>query len=458
MKYVSTRGVSEPVGFSDAVFQGLARDGGLLVPESFPDFSSHLEQWKTLSYSELALEIFHPFVGDELSKETLRNLIDKSYAVFENPEITPLVFHDNLTILELFHGPTLAFKDVALQFLGNLFEELLKKENRPLNILGATSGDTGSAAIHGVRGKKGISIFMLHPQGKVSPVQEKQMTTVLDKNVHNIAVDGTFDDCQSLVKAVFNDLEFRDKYGIGAVNSINWARIMAQIVYYFYAAFRFEEKLGDAPLYFSVPTGNFGDIYAGYLAKKMGLPIQKLILATNENNILERVLKTGDYSIGEVFSTLSPSMDIQISSNFERFIFDLVDCDGSKVRQKMENLAKQKRFSLTETELKKSQQFFQGICVKTDKMLETIRLAEVEGVVLDPHTAVGVAAAKEFTSDRVICLATAHPAKFPAAILQATGKSPEVLPSIRELMSKPSRSLKTKADITEIKRIIRENL
>lgn len=458
MKYISTRGKSTPVSFQEAVLSGLARDGGLFIPENVPDFSSKLEELKTLSYTELALEIFSPYVAGELDRETLKRLIEQSYQSFKHKDIVPLSCHSDYTILELFHGPTLAFKDVALQFLGNLFEELLKKTGNPLTILGATSGDTGSAAIHGVRGKKGISIFMLHPKGKVSPIQEKQMTTILDENVHNIAIEGSFDDAQQIVKETFNDLSFRDENHLGAVNSINWARIMAQIVYYFYAAFRFEEKYPGKPLYFSVPTGNFGDIYAGYVAQKMGLPIHKFVLATNENNILARTLETGNYRIEGVYTTISPSMDIQISSNFERFLFDLVGKDGNAVQELMDSLKEKGEFTLSAERLSKAQSYFAGISIDTEQTLATIRKADQEGVSLDPHTAVGVAAAESFTQEKVICLATAHPAKFKDAVVRATGKEPEIPSSLEGIMEKPTRCLESNAEAKQIQSIIRERI
>ncbi|MGK0289856.1 MAG: threonine synthase [bacterium] len=458
MKYISTRGQTEPVSFSSAVLEGLARDGGLFVPEYWPDVKDNLEAWKNLSYQELALEVISLYVGDEIEKDVLKKLVDRSYQSFSKKEITPVIFQDSFTVLELFHGPTLAFKDIALQFLGNLFEELLKKDDRKLNIIGATSGDTGSAAIHGVRGKHKISIFMLHPQGRVSPIQEKQMTTILDENVHNIAIEGTFDDGQNIVKDIFNDLEFKDEFSLGAVNSINWARILAQIVYYFYATFRFEEKYGkDVPLKFSVPSGNFGDIFAGYVAKQMGLPIEKLIIATNENDILARVLQTGEYKIAGVHPTISPSMDIQISSNFERFLFDLFGRDGAVLRSKMDDLKTKGGFTLSPEELKKAQEHFSGVSANTEETLACIKEVAEQGMVLDPHTAVGVVAAKKETTDNVICLATAHPAKFRDAVVEAIGKEPEQPEAIQGILEKESKCLLAPNSSSAIKDLIRKH-
>ena len=330
MRYQSTRGGGEPLKFKDTILTGLARDGGLFLPETIPNVADRLTAWRQLAYSDLAFEIIRLF-ADDLPEAALREIVNKSYAVFRHPDVTPVVKVGPVYVLELFHGPTLAFKDVALQFLGNLFEYVLGETGGEMNIVAATSGDTGSAAIYGVRGRERIRIFVMHPHGRVSPVQERQMTTVLDSNVCNLAVDGTFDDCQNMVKALFGDLPFRDHFKLGAVNSINWARVLAQIVYYFYAAFRVQEATGAAKVRFSVPTGNFGDIFAGYVALKMGLPIDRLVLATNENDILSRYFNTGIYSLGEVAPTLSPSMDIQVASNFERYLYYLAGEDAVKL-------------------------------------------------------------------------------------------------------------------------------
>ncbi len=458
MKYISTRGQSEPRTFVEAVKEGLARDGGLLVPEIIPDFSNDLDRLSTLCYQDLADEIFKPFIDGEIPSDRVRKLIAKSYSTFGSAEITPLIYQGKLAILELFHGPTLAFKDIALQFLGNLFEEILKKDGGRLNILGATSGDTGSAAIHGVRGKSNIHIFMIHPQGKVSPIQEKQMTTVLDANVHNVAIKGTFDDAQRAVKEVFNDLDFRDAYQLGAVNSINWARVMAQIVYYFYAAFIYRKRFGVQSVSFSVPTGNFGDIYAGYLAKKMGLPIDRLILATNENDILYRTIKTGTYKISDVHSTLSPSMDIQIASNFERFVFDISGRDGNIIQSKMNDLAQNGEFSLSENEARQTREYFLEARVDSAKTLATMKKYKASGIELDPHTAVGVSAAEDSGIENVIALATAHPAKFGDAVKKATGSSPEFPTSLKGILEKESRCQVVENDYKFVEAIIEQTL
>ena len=362
---------------------------------------------------------------------------------------------DGVYILELFHGVTLAFKDVALQFLGNLFEYILHERNERLTIVGATSGDTGSAAIHGVRGKSGISIFILHPHGKTSPVQALQMTSVLDENVHNIAADGTFDDCQDIVKALMGDLAFKQKYSLGAVNSINWARVLAQVVYYIYAWLRVAEK--GQKVVFSVPTGNFGDIFAGYMAQQMGLPIEKLLLATNENNILTRFINQGDYSVGSVVQTLSPSMDIQVASNFERYLYYLFNQDGGRVSAAFTQLKTEGKINFRDTELQQVRQIFSSASVGREQTLATIgRFKQETGYLLDPHTAVGVRAAQELVTDGtpMVCLATAHPAKFGEAVVEATGEPVPVPPAIAQLEGLPTRCVRMAADCEQVRNFI----
>jgi len=436
MNYISTRGKMAPVEFLDAVMTGLAPDGGLLLPETIPAVGDRLEQWKNLSYQDLAFEIMRLFATD-IPAEDLKNLIQKSYATFRSPAVAPVVSVGGFFVLELWHGPTLAFKDIALQFLGNLFEYILQKRGGKLNILGATSGDTGSAAIYGVRGKENIRMFIMHPRGRTSPVQELQMTSVLDDNVFNLAVEGTFDDCQHLMKSIFSDVSFKTEHSLGSVNSVNWARVLAQIVYYFYAAFRVQAETGAPEIQFSVPTGNFGDILAGYLAVQMGLPVKKLILATNENNILSRFFNSGEYSIGSVMPTLSPSMDIQVASNFERYLYYRTGQDAGKLRALMNCFATNKKLTVELNAGGIVDDLFAAGEGSTEQTLATIKkIYDSTGYVLDPHTAVGVAVAERFmegadTSMRrprtdhrsvpAICLATAHPAKFTAAIERAIG-------------------------------------
>lgn len=458
MKYISTRGQIAPIGFKDAIMMGLATDGGLLLPERIPSLRRQtLDAWQELPYRELAFQVMSLFATD-IPEDDLRRLIYTSYDSFDNKEITPLVRENGVYILELFHGPTLAFKDVALQFLGNLFEYLLKERGERMNIVGATSGDTGSAAIRGVRGKENINIFILHPHLKTSPIQALQMTTVLDENVHNIAVKGTFDDCQNIVKALFNDLTFKEKYALGAVNSINWARVLAQVVYYFYAWFRVNEA-GGSDVVFSVPTGNFGDIFAGYVAKRMGLPIKKLILATNENNILTRFITEGDYSVGEVLPTLSPSMDIQVASNFERYLFYLFDEDPGRVRDAFTRFAGSGRMEFTPAELARVREEFASRTVNTEETLDTIAaFHRGTGYLLDPHTAVGVKAALECVKEgeTPVCLATAHPAKFGEAVERATGITPPFPPALSGIEGLPTRCEVMEAELEKVKAFIEE--
>jgi len=456
MRYISTRGGIQPISFKDAVMMGLATDGGLLLPQSYPQISrQQLDSWRSLSYPELSWQIISRFV-DDIPADALKGLIDRSYATFSHPEVTPVVRQDGVHILELFHGVTLAFKDVALQLLGNLFEYILAERKQHLNIVGATSGDTGSAAIHGVRGKKGITIFILHPHGKTSPVQAQQMITVTDANVHNIAIRGTFDDCQNIVKTLFNDLDFKEKYSLGAVNSINWARVLAQVVYYFYAWLRVTDK-GDQPVSFSVPTGNFGDIFAGYVAKRMGLPIGKLLLATNENNILTRFINDGDYSLANVVATVSPSMDIQLASNFERYLYHLYNEDPARVRHAFTELKETGRVTFSPAEMEQVRADFCSASVDQTATLETIGSFNKEtGYLLDPHTAVGVRAALDlFPADVArVCLATAHPAKFSDAVEKAVGTPAPVPESIAALSGKETRCAVMDADLEQVRRFV----
>jgi threonine synthase len=462
MKYISTRGGISPITFQNAVMMGLATDGGLLLPESIPAIDAQaLEQWKTASFQELALEIFRGFVSD-IPRDRLESLINLSYSTFVHQDITPIVRKGDLYILELFHGPTLAFKDVALQFLGNVFAHILEETGGKMNIVGATSGDTGSAAIYGVRGKERINIFILHPHKRVSPIQELQMTTVIDPNVFNLAIRGTFDDGQGIVKAIFNDIPFKDKYHLGAVNSINWARILAQVVYYVYAWLRINKDAGAESIDFSVPTGNFGDIFAGYIAKKM-LPqgaIRKLILATNENNLLTRFVNHGDYSVSEVVATSSPSMDIQVASNFERYLYYLYNSDTERVKQSFARFSESGKLEFDAETLQIIQSDFASKSVNEQETLSTIEKFNTEhGYLLDPHTAVGVNGALACRTENipVVCLATAHPAKFGDAVMKATGKAPELPPALAGLENMESRCEVLEPDIKAVQEFIAAN-
>lgn len=439
MQYISTRGGSTPEGFRDSVLTGLARDGGLLIPEMIPNVTDRLPAWRELAYPELAFEIMRLFA--DIPETDLRDIITRSYSVFRHPDTTPTRSVGNIHILELFHGPTLAFKDIALQFLGNLFEYVLAQNDRQLNILAATSGDTGSAAICGVRGRERIRIFVMHPHGRVSPLQERQMTTVMDENVFNIAVQGNFDDCQRIMKTVFSDLEFKDRYSLGTVNSINWARVLAQIVYYFFAGFRVMRLTGAHQVQFSVPTGNFGDIFAGYVAAKMGLPIRQLILATNENDILSRFFNSGVYSTGAVHATISPSMDIQVASNFERYLYYRLGSNPANVSKAMKQFASSGQLSVP-CEAGTVDEFIVAGAGNTSETLQVIReFHDRYGYLLDPHTAVGVHVGLKHLREEapLICLATAHPAKFAQAIQDATGSDLAHHPILDALRDLPTR-------------------
>ena len=443
MRYVSTRGAAPVLGFEDVVLAGLARDGGLYVPESWPSIdAAELERWRSLSYADLAVEVMRPFV-DGIAEDDFAAIVHETYAVpgvFHHAAVTPLRQLDaNEWLLELFHGPTLAFKDVALQLLGRLFEHILKKRGERITVVGATSGDTGSAAIEACRDRENVTIFMLHPAGRVSEVQRRQMTTVPSANVINIAVEGTFDDCQALVKAMFNDHAFRDRLNLAAVNSINWARVLAQVVYYFQASL----ALGNRPIDFAVPTGNFGDVFAGYVAARMGAPVNRLIVATNVNDILSRALRSGDYSRGTVQPTISPSMDIQVSSNFERLLFDLYDGDGNRIRQLMDDFSATGKLAIGNEQIARASSLFVADKVDEDETRATIaQVLRLSDTLIDPHSAVGVAAGRRLRTGAdvpLVTLATAHPAKFPDAVNAASGVYPGLPPHLVDLMERPER-------------------
>ena len=464
MRYISTRGQIDPVEFQDVVLMGLADDGGLTLPESIPDVSGKLAQLRELPYPQLAFEIIRLFTTD-IPEDDLRNLIDKTYGDQFVGGVAPVVSVGDIFIQELWHGPTLAFKDIALQLLGNLFEYILAHRGGKLRILGATSGDTGSAAISGCRNRTGLDIFVMHPKGRVSPIQQRQMTTVLDANVHNIAIDGSFDDCQHIMKTIAANLDFKRKYSLGAVNSVNWARVLAQIVYYFSGAFNVCKTTGADKIRVSVPTGNFGDILAGWFAVKMGAPISQLILATNENDILCRFFNTGEYSISEVFQTLSPSMDIQVASNFERYLYYRTGSNPDKLRSLMETFRKTGSLRVDVGLGGTVDEDIVSDSAEKSQVLETIaRYSKKYNYTLDPHTACGVAAAEQFgvsgakEKDPVLCLATAHPAKFPEAIQQATGSATLAKhPQIDAIMDLPTRCENLPNDIDTVKKFIADN-
>lgn len=458
MTYISTRGQAPALSFEETVLAGLASDGGLYVPKDIPQFAPHeLVAMQALSYDELAYKVMAPFIGDAIPQKELQQIIEASYATFRHPAIAPLTqLGKDEFLLELFHGPTLAFKDFALQFLGRVLEYFLRKRKESLTIVGATSGDTGSAAIEGCRGRNNMRIFILHPKGRVSDVQRRQMTTVADKNVFNIAVEGTFDDCQDIVKALFADAGFRSKQHLTAVNSINWARILAQVVYYFYAALALGAPAKS--INFCVPTGNFGDIYAGYIARAMGLPIGKLIIATNSNDILARTLKSGVYGMQGVTPTLSPSMDIQVSSNFERLLYNLYDGDSTVIAQMMTNFRKDKKLTLSPTALLKFQsQFAAGSADDKETTATIAAVYKDTGELLDPHSAVGVAVSRKCKASingPIVTLATAHPAKFPDAVKKATGIHPALPPHLADLLTRAEKSTTLANDTHAIQHFI----
>ena len=427
MHYVSTRGEAPALGFSDAVLTGLARDGGLYVPQEWPRFSpAEIRAMRALPYPELAIRVLTPFLGGEVAAPVFERLVREAYAGFRHAATCPLVqIAPNEFVLELFHGPTLAFKDVAMQLLARLMDHVLAERGQRATIVGATSGDTGGAAIEAFAGRDRTDIFILFPHGKVSPVQQRQMTTSTAANVHALAIEGNFDDCQGLVKDMFNDHAFRDRVGLSGVNSINWARIMAQIVYYFSSAL----SLGapDRPVSFTVPTGNFGDIFAGYAAKKMGVPIERLVIATNDNDILARTLATGEYRTKGVVATTSPSMDIQVSSNFERLLFEVSGRDATVVRRYMAGLRQSGAFIIEPAGLAAIRAEFDAGRSTVAETAAVIRSTLSEsGYLLDPHTATGVhvAASHRDMAVPMVVLGTAHPAKFPAAVEAACGVSP----------------------------------
>jgi threonine synthase len=467
MRYISTRqgsqGEAASFGFEEIMLAGLARDGGLYLPAAWPQFSkAEIANLKGLSYTELACRIMWPFVGDAFDEAVFRRLIGEAYASFETPEVAPLkpLGDSGMHLLELFHGPTLAFKDVALQLLGRLLDHTLSARQQHATIVGATSGDTGSAAIEAVRDRKTIDIFMLHPHGRVSEVQRRQMTTVLAPNVHNVAIDGTFDDCQDLAKACFNDLAFRDRHALTAVNSINFARVMAQIVYYFWAAL----KVGapERPVAFTVPTGNFGNVYAGYAARRMGLPVHHFVVAANSNDIVARFFETGAMTMAEVIPTYSPSMDIQISSNFERLLFDLYDRNGKALADAMGEFRRTGRLKVGGNTLAGVLSLFDAGRADDEATLAAIADCRRRfGETLDPHTAVGYAVAQQHRRDSrvpMVVLATAHPAKFPDAVERATGERPRLPAPLGDLMERTERVDGLPNDVVALKALIDERM
>ena len=459
MNYVSTRNKSKTFKFKDVFLKGLADDGGLFVPEDEFNFDSEkLNSLKDLDYNELAKEIISPFVDDFINDDDLSKIIKKSYSSFRKKNVIDLLKVEDRFILELFHGPTLAFKDVAMQLLGNFYEYYLENNNEKINIVVATSGDTGAAAIEAIKGKKNLNIFVLHPHNRISSVQRKIMTTVKESNVFNIAINGNFDDCQNLVKSMFEDKNFSNSINMSGVNSINWARIIAQSVYYFYSYFLIEDK--TKPINFSVPTGNFGDVYAGYLAKKMGLPINKLLVATNQNDILHRAISEGKYVSEKVFETLSPSMDIQVASNFERLIYDLNDKDANLTSEIMKTIKKDKSYIINEITLQKINSDFLSASLSEDEIIKTISdVYKKNKLILDPHTAIGFAAFDRVSLEgNNIVLATAHPSKFPDAINKALDMNAELPKELQYVLSEKENYDIIENNLTSIKNHITERV
>ena len=461
MRYISTRGSAPVLSFEEAMLTGLARDGGLYVPETIPQMShDDIAALAGKSYEEIAFAVMRPFIGDTFTDAEFRDIIAKAYANFGHSARAPLVQLDsNHFLLELFHGPTLAFKDFAMQLIGQLFQVALSRRKDRVTIVGATSGDTGSAAIEAFRGLDAVDVFILFPHGRVSDVQRRQMTTPSESNVHALAMDGHFDDCQSRLKDMFNDFEFRDGVKLAGVNSINWARVLAQVVYYFSSAV----QLG-APhrkVSFTVPTGNFGDIFAGYIAKRMGLPIDRLVVATNQNDILHRCLTTGEYRMDTVVPSISPSMDIQISSNFERALFDAYDRDGAAVAALMDELKTKGGFTLSQGVLDNLRaQFDSGRVSEQETSTEITHSFATRAELLCPHSAIGVRVADAQRDPNVpmITLATAHPAKFPDAVHAATGERPELPARMADLFERPERVTRVANDLHALKQIVQERI
>ena len=459
MRYVSTRGEAPSLGFSDVLLAGLARDGGLYVPETWPTLTAReIADLAGKPYSEVAFRVISRFTGDDLAEADLRAMIDGAYATFHHPAVTPLTqLAANHFLLELSHGPTLAFKDVAMQFLGRVMDHVLAERGERATIVGATSGDTGGAAIEAFRGRERVDVFIMYPHGRVSDVQRRQMTTLPDANVHAIALEGTFDDAQSILKGMFNHFSFRDRIRLTGVNSINWARVVAQVVYYFYAACALGAPHREVS--FCVPTGNFGDVFAGFVAKRMGLPIEKLVVATNVNDILHRTLETGAYELRDVIATRSPSMDIQISSNFERLLFEAMDRDGAAVANLMSSLSQAKSFTVPPEALAAIRaDFVSGRADEAETAATIARIRAATGETIDPHTAVAVTVAETFLSDAtpMITLSTAHPAKFPDAVAAATGERPALPVWLADLMEREERFEVVENDLVAVERFVEE--
>jgi len=459
MEYISTRNTKKTFLFKDVFLKGLAPDGGLFVPKNIPSFESEeLKKFKNLSYSELATKIIFKYCSDAFNEKELKNLIESSYKNFRVKDVVTIKKVGKINLLELFHGPTLAFKDIAMQIIGNMYEKILKKNNMNVNVVVATSGDTGAAAINAIKDRKNMKIFVLHPNKKISEIQRKFMTTVASKNVFNIALDGNFDECQNFVKSMFADNEFNTSINMTAVNSINWSRIVAQVVYYFFSYLKIAKE--NEKINFAVPTGNFGDIYAGYIAKEMGLPINKLIIASNSNDILTRVFNTGIYKPLKAKQTISPSMDIQIASNFERLIFDIYYKDSKETLKLMKDLKEKGEFEIKKENLNKiHQNFCSGSLSDEETKLVINNFYKKEKILIDPHTAVGIGVANKISlKESVVVLATAHPAKFSNVVMKETGKQAELPDKLKKILNQKEKYKELPKDLEKVKKFILDNI
>jgi len=459
MEYISTRNTQKIFTFKEVFLKGLAPDGGLFVPKKIPSYTSHeLEKLKNLSYKDLAVKIILKFCNDEFNENEIKNLVDNSYKDFRAEDVVMIKKLKKMNLLELFHGPTLAFKDIAMQIIGNMYEQILEKNNLKINIIVATSGDTGAAAAAAIKNRKNMKIFVLHPENKISEIQRKFMTTINSDNLFNIALAGNFDDCQKFVKLMFSDKVFRHKINMSGVNSINWARIIFQIVYYFFCYFKIAKNYEK--INFSVPTGNFGDIYAGYIAKKMGLPINKLIIATNKNDILKRAINFGHYKPLKVEHTISPSMDIQVASNFERLIFDIFECNSEKTLKLMNQLHEKGEFKIEKNDLEKINDSFCSDSLTEQETMSVINeIYKNYGTLIDPHTAVGIGVMKKISpKENSVALATAHPSKFSDVVLKVTGVKPELPENLKNILIAKEKYDRLEKDLKKVKAYILERI
>ena len=459
MEYISTRNNQKIFSFKDVFLKGLAPDGGLFIPNIIPSYTlQELEKFRNLSYKELASKIIFKFCSDEFNEQEIKDLVNDSYKNFRTDDVVTLRKLGKLNLLELFHGPTLAFKDIAMQVIGNMYEKILKKNNLKINIIVATSGDTGAAAINAIKDRENMKIFVLHPDEKISEVQRKFMTTVDSKNVFNIALASNFDECQKFVKSMFADKNFSNSINMSGVNSINWSRIVVQIIYYFFSYFKIAKK--EEKINYAVPTGNFGDIYAGYVAKKMGLPINKLIIATNSNDILKRAINTGIYKPQGVEHTVSPSMDIQVASNFERLIFDICSCNSNKTLKLMNDLNERGEFTLKKDELKKIKENFYSESLSEEETKSVIKETyKSQEMLIDPHTAVAIGVVNKISLEgKTIILATAHPSKFSDTVVKETGVKPELPKNLNNIFDKKEIYKKLPQDLKKIQNYILERV